>query len=168
VKDVQFTCASGGGCVPLSSVCDDHPLTVGTTAMKLNVVVSLNVMLGTVCLLYSSVCDGVSDCSDSTDSTECVFEHPVRLVGGSGPHEGRVEIYYQGQWGTVCDDGWSRTDANVVCRQLGYDRAISTPYGFGQESFSRKIWLKRVACTGSESALGFVSSCWMGTHLPLC
>jgi hypothetical protein len=51
----QFTCASGGGCVPLSSVCDDHPLTVGTTAMKLNVVVSLNVLLGTVCLLALSV-----------------------------------------------------------------------------------------------------------------
>ncbi|CAI8038684.1 Deleted in malignant brain tumors 1 protein, partial [Geodia barretti] len=78
---------------------------------------------------------------------------PVRLVGGSGPHEGRVEIYHQGQWGTVCDDGWSWIDANVVCKQLGYYEAISTLHEFGQELFSRKIWLKKVACTGSEIAL---------------
>ena len=41
-------------------------------------------------------------------------------MGGSSSNEGRVEICINGQWGTVCDDGWSTTDAMVVCRQLGY------------------------------------------------
>ena len=44
----------------------------------------------------------------------------VRLVGGSGPHEGRIKICVNEVWGTVCSDSWSTADANVVCGQLGF------------------------------------------------
>ena len=54
--------------------------------------------------------------------------HPLlRLVGGNSQTEGRVEIFYDGRWGTICDDSWNIDDANVVCRMLGFQRAVSAP-----------------------------------------
>lgn len=43
----------------------------------------------------------------------------VRLVDGESRKEGRIEVFINGQWGSVCDDGWNDINAGVVCRQLG-------------------------------------------------
>ncbi|XP_030847853.1 neurotrypsin [Strongylocentrotus purpuratus] len=76
----------------------------------------------------------------------------VRLVDGPSPREGRVEISYNGQWNTICDDTWNLEEAQVVCRQLGYDTdnvvAWSSAY-YGQGSGP----IQQVQCSGWEYTL---------------
>ncbi|XP_006741194.1 lysyl oxidase homolog 2-like [Leptonychotes weddellii] len=66
-----------------------------------------------------------------------VVKIQLRLAGQKRKHsEGRVEVYYNGQWGTVCDDDFSIHAAHVVCRELGYVEAkawtASSSYGKGE------------------------------------
>ena len=60
-----------------------------------------------------------------TDTTRIWNSSPfagmIRLQGGSYSNEGRVEVYCNGQWGTICDDGFGSTDARTICKQLGYN-----------------------------------------------
>ena len=77
----------------------------------------------------------------------------VRLVDGPHRCAGRVEVFHDQQWGTVCHNGWDLSDAAVVCRQLGCGMALSALAG---ASFGRgldPIWLDRVTCFGGESTL---------------
>ena len=79
----------------------------------------------------------------------------LRLVNtGRTQFGGRLEVYYNSQWGTVCDDSWGSSDATVACRQMGFvgvNDSDSSLFGSGESS--QRIWLDDVACSGSESRL---------------
>ncbi|XP_010135889.1 PREDICTED: scavenger receptor cysteine-rich domain-containing group B protein-like, partial [Buceros rhinoceros silvestris] len=91
----------------------------------------------------SVVCSG----SDITSAPK------LRLVGGLSPCVGRVEVFFNKRWGTVCQHGWNLKAAAVVCRQLGCGAAVSAPgtsrFGWGEGP----IWLDDVRCTGEETNL---------------
>ncbi|EDV27394.1 uncharacterized protein TRIADDRAFT_21558, partial [Trichoplax adhaerens] len=77
----------------------------------------------------------------------------VRLRGTSFSNRGRIEVFYNNTWGTVCDDEWDIHDAMVACRQLGFETArralCCAAYGEG----SGTIWLDNVRCNGNETDL---------------
>ena len=77
---------------------------------------------------------------------------PMRLVNGVNKSEGRVEIYWQNQWSTVCDDLWDDNDASVVCKQLGYSGGSVRNNAFYGEGVGI-ILLDDVECIGNESHL---------------
>lgn len=88
----------------------------------------------------------------------------IRLANGSSNSSGRVEVYIHGEWGTVCDHQWDFADALVVCRQLGYQTAITSLKGayFGQGT--GPIWMYNVWCRGYENSLLECRRAQFGIH----
>ena len=107
----------------------------------------------------------------------------IRLRGGTNSYEGRVEVFVNGEWGTVCDDLFDSEEATVTCRQLGLqtlckllyilgvfcctvppffslDPQITSRFGAG----TGQIWLDDVSCTGSEGRLVDCTHLPLGTH----
>uniref|UniRef100_A0A672LJ65 Lysyl oxidase homolog n=1 Tax=Sinocyclocheilus grahami TaxID=75366 RepID=A0A672LJ65_SINGR len=109
---------------------------------------------------------------DFTMSQICLFDLrcktnipriQLRLAGEKRKHnEGRVEVFYEEEWGTVCDDDFTIHAAQVVCRELGYSEAVSwspsSKYGKGEG----RIWFDNVHCTGNEKSLAQCESNGIG------
>ena len=76
----------------------------------------------------------------------------VRLRGSNSPDEGRVEVYHQGRWGTVCDDHWGISEATVVCKMLNFSGANRVE-SFGPGNSSFPILMDNVKCRGDEHTI---------------
>ncbi|CAI5671645.1 unnamed protein product [Oreochromis niloticus] len=107
---------------------------------------------------------GSNTCEHGQDAA-VICSGPVRLAGpGSTRCSGRVEVYHNNSWGTVCDDGWDLNDAQVVCRQLNCGSAKEAPRSAHFGAGNGQIWLDDVTCSGSESSLTWCQHSGFGTH----
>ena len=97
-----------------------------------------------------------------------LIDYVLRLANGTRKSEGRVEIFYNDIWGTVCAVNWDLRDAIVVCRQLGYSSALTSKrkdsFGSGRGKI-RTRWLSNVGCLGNESSIDMCSSAGWGVNL---
>uniref|UniRef100_A0A3Q2VG08 SRCR domain-containing protein n=1 Tax=Haplochromis burtoni TaxID=8153 RepID=A0A3Q2VG08_HAPBU len=75
------------------------------------------------------------------------------ILAGSTRCSGRVEIFHNKIWGTVCDNGWDLNDAEVVCRELNCGMALEAPRSAHFGAGTGQIWLDDVACSGKEGSL---------------
>ena len=75
---------------------------------------------------------------------------PIRLQGSPHASVGRLEVWRNEMWGSVCNEHFTIEVANVVCRQLGFDQALDYAAGgyFGQST--GPIHMSNVICTGNE------------------
>ena len=77
-------------------------------------------------------------------------QYDLRLVDGENENDGRLEIQISGVWGTVCDDFWEYTDADIACRQLGFSKALLAQSRLTRHN-ALPILLYNLNCSGSES-----------------
>jgi len=98
-----------------------------------------------LCLLAAQTGNSVPGCGPVAGD--------LRIVDGAAPNEGRLELFFNNQWGTVCDDLWDINDAAVACRQLGYPGAVRALYLGEVVDGTGPILLDDVQCVGTEDKL---------------
>ena len=85
----------------------------------------------------------------------CLLQTRVRLRAGAVPSTGRLEVFHEGEWGTVCGShlDFTLTDANVACLSMGFGSANFIAYNGNLGKGFDRIWLNQLGCSGEEASL---------------
>lgn len=86
------------------------------------------------------------------------------LDAGVGDNDGFVRVNYRDGYGYVCDDFWDLTDANVVCKQLGFEGADEAYIGGTVPVAGAAYYLDNLNCTGDEASLLYCTHGGFGSH----
>jgi len=93
-----------------------------------------------------------------------IYVTDVRLEDSTANFSGRVEVLYNGEWGTVCSDEFDQNDAVVVCHQARYGPPVRYWIDPSHRRHGR-IWLDNLNCDGTENTLSECpSNTWGDTN----
>ncbi|VEN46185.1 unnamed protein product [Callosobruchus maculatus] len=124
------------------------------------------------CLIREQLCDGTDDCGDRQDEKNCLpkdFGYSIKLAGAKEKNQGRIEVTAFGKTGYVCDDQFGLKEANIVCKELGFEMgAIDFK---GQSYFAKDVKenntlyvMDDLNCFGNENTLLECNFAGWGIH----
>ena len=79
-------------------------------------------------------------------------EGDVRLIGPTD-YQGTVAVYHNGEWGTICDDSWNSRDADVICKQLGFEKSNRIWYNAYYGQGPGPIFVDQIDCPISAKTI---------------
>ena len=155
--DYELDCLDGSDELPVNKQCIPEPCTVEDYQCRIG-----------RCIPKKWFCDDDIDCEDGSDEgIYCNIEgdsSKVRLSGGRNKYEGRLEVYLNGQWGTVCDDSFTNSAARTACRHMGFRGGTMRSGRWSGIDNSLPILLDEVRCDGDEGSLFSCTHNPVGSH----
>jgi len=87
---------------------------------------------------------------DYSDVVLSDLQYGLRLIDGESESRGRLEVQISGVWGTICDNLWDFTDADIACKQLGFSGALFPDASPSIPGVGLPIFFENVNCSGNE------------------